>query len=272
MNLLLNARDTLLEKLAKPHADDWVPRVRVWVRRLPPEDFGTGQNVPDGASLAGWLLLSVSDNGMGIPGHVRERMFEPFFTTKDVGKGTGLGLATIWHIVTAAGGNVCLRSTPEHGSTFDVYLPAWSHSTDVPPAKVEPPAGPETGTLRVLLVEDDPLVARAMLAVLARSAHRVRLISDGREAAKVLKSEASSFDLLVLDVNLPGFSGVELVGMARDQRTTAQILVMSGRMDESVKRTLGELGVSHFLTKPFVIEEFEAAIRTCVAAGAAFPR
>jgi two-component system cell cycle sensor histidine kinase/response regulator CckA len=272
MNLLLNARDTLLEKLAKPHDDDWVPRVRVWVRRLPPEDFSTGQNVPDGASLDGWLLLSVSDNGMGIPGHVRERMFEPFFTTKDVGKGTGLGLATIWHIVTAAGGNVCLRSTPEHGTTFDVYLPAWSSSTDAPPVKVEPPAAPETGTLRVLLVEDDPLVARAMLAVLARSAHRVRLISDGREAAKVLKSEASSFDLLVLDVNLPGFSGVELVGMARDQRTTAQILVMSGRMDESARRTLEALGVSHFLKKPFVIEEFEAAIRTCVAAGAALPR
>jgi two-component system cell cycle sensor histidine kinase/response regulator CckA len=222
--------------------------------------------------LTGWLQLTVNDNGMGIPGNVKERMYEPFFTTKDVGKGTGLGLATIWHIVTAAGGNVRLESTPGKGTTFEVFLPAWSASTEAPPEMADTSPAPATGSLRVLLVEDDPLVSRAMMAVLSRSAHKVRLISDGREAARVLETDAGSFDLLVLDVNLPGYSGVELVSVAREHRTTAQILVMSGRVDESVRRTLEALGVSHFLTKPFAVEKFEAAVRACVAAGAALQR
>jgi two-component system, cell cycle sensor histidine kinase and response regulator CckA len=272
MNLLLNARDTLLEKLAKPHGADWEPRIRVGVSRLPAEDFSTGQNMPDDASLMGWLQLTVSDNGMGIPGNVRERMYEPFFTTKEVGKGTGLGLATIWHIVTAAGGNVRLKSTPGQGTTFEVFLPAWSASKEVPQEEAVPSFAPAIGSLRVLLVEDDPLVSKAMMAVLARGAHEVRLVSDGREAARVLETDAGSFDLLVLDVNLPGYSGVELVSVARKHRTTAQILVMSGRVDESVRRTLESLGVGHFLTKPFSVEKFEAAVRACVAAGAALPR
>jgi two-component system, cell cycle sensor histidine kinase and response regulator CckA len=269
MNLLLNARDTLLEKLAMPHGADWEPRIRVGASQLPAEDFSTGQNVPEGSSLTGWLQLTVNDNGMGIPGNVKERMYEPFFTTKDVGKGTGLGLATIWHIVTAAGGNVRLESTPGQGTTFEVFLPAWSASTEAPLEMADNSPAPATGSLRVLLVEDDPLVSRAMMAVLSRSAHKVRLISDGREAARVLETDAGSFDLLVLDVNLPGYSGVELVSVAREHRTTAQILVMSGRVDESVRRTLEALGVSHFLTKPFAVEKFEAAVRACVAAGAA---
>jgi two-component system, cell cycle sensor histidine kinase and response regulator CckA len=272
MNLLLNARDTLLEKLALPHGAEWQPRIRVGASRLPPKAFHAGEKVPHGSTLEGWLQLSVSDNGMGIPGQVRERMYEPFFTTKDVGKGTGLGLATIWHIVTAAGGNLRLKSTPELGTTFDIYLPAWSAPTEAPPAKIEVAAAQETGALRVLLVEDDPLVARAMQAVLVRGSHQVRLISDGREAARVLEADASAFDLLVLDVNLPGFSGVELVSLARKHRTTAQILVMSGRVDESVRRTLEALGVTHFLPKPFAIEDFESAVRTCVTAGAVSQR
>ncbi len=169
--------------------------------------------------------------------------------------------------MTAAGGSVRLMSTPEMGTTFDIYLPAWSASKEAPPAREEPTSAPATGTLRVLLVEDDALVARAMQTVLARSAHQVRLIGDGREAARVLEADSGSFDLLVLDVNLPGFSGVELVRLAREHRTSAQILVMSGRVDESAKAALESLGVRHFLTKPFAIEEFEAAMRTCVAEG-----
>ena len=272
MNLLLNARDTLLEKLELPHGADWQPRVRVGAGRLAPGDFDTGQVPPAGSSLEGWLRLSVSDNGMGIPGSVKERMFEPFFTTKDVGKGTGLGLATIWHIVTAAGGSVRLMSTPEMGTTFDIYLPAWSMAQEAPPERDELSSSPATGILRVLLVEDDALVADAITAVLERSAHRVRLIGDGREAAHVLATDPGSFDLLVLDVNLPGFSGVELVRLAREHRTTAQILVMSGRVEESVRITLESLGVHHFLKKPFALAEFEAAVRMCVAEGVGSPR
>jgi DNA-binding response OmpR family regulator len=134
-------------------------------------------------------------------------------------------------------------------------------------ASADPTPAPETGPLRVLLVEDDPLVSRAMLAMLSRGAHHVRLISEGRSAARALESDPNAFDLLVLDVNLPGLSGVELVTLARKLRTTAQILVMSGRMDESVRLTLESLGVNHFLAKPFAVAEFEAAVRKCVAVG-----
>jgi signal transduction histidine kinase len=115
INLILNARDTLMEKL--PHADaGFVPEIRVEGFFQPPNP-GAG-----GAAADGWVRLTVSDNGLGMAPEVRERVFEPFFTTKETGKGAGLGLATVWHLVAQHGGRIEVESTPGAGSQFHVFL------------------------------------------------------------------------------------------------------------------------------------------------------
>ncbi len=125
INLLLNARDTLLDKLGRPHEPDWQPRIQVQVTLLPPDPAEAGKSGPGGV-FRGWQRLTVRDNGLGMAPAVTERVFEPFFTTKEVGKGTGLGLATVWHLVTHGGGRVEIESVPGLGSAFHVFLPVWA--------------------------------------------------------------------------------------------------------------------------------------------------
>jgi signal transduction histidine kinase len=262
INLLLNARDTLLEKLSLPHDDSWVPLISVSVSALPAEASSPGKPRA-GVPLIGWQRLVVRDNGMGIPPSISERIFEPFFTTKEVGKGSGLGLATVWHIVTEAGGRVEVQSRPGVGSSFHVLLPV-RPGID-PPAKPPAPRPPAPATARVLLIEDESLVAQTVQAILRRGGHQVRHIADGAEAWKHLAGDFSQYDLLVVDVNLPGMNGVDLVGRIRAGNFAGRILVVSGRVGMSDLRALVQLHVDRVLTKPFTAQQFEAALSECLA-------
>jgi signal transduction histidine kinase/CheY-like chemotaxis protein len=262
INLLLNARDTLLEKLALPHDDSWVPLIRVTAVSLPPEAASAGKP-RNGIPLLGWQRLTVRDNGVGIPPNIGERIFEPFFTTKEVGKGTGLGLATVWHLVTEAGGRVEVESQPGVGSSFHVLLPVWP-GVDAP-AKPAVVRAPTPATARVLLIEDEPLVAQTVHAILRRGGHNVHHIADGAEAWKHLAGDFTQYDLLVVDVNLPGLNGVDLVGRARAGHFAGRILVVSGRVGMSDLRALVQLHVDRVLTKPFTAQQFEGALSECLS-------
>ncbi|HKB90493.1 MAG TPA: transporter substrate-binding domain-containing protein, partial [Opitutaceae bacterium] len=122
LNLFINAKDTLLEKLNSYSAQNWVPSIRVEAELLPPTACEPGHAYGE-EKLLGWQRLMVHDNGMGMPAEVRERIFEPFYTTKEVGKGTGLGLATVWHLTTEVGGRIEVESTWGLGTTFHVFFP-----------------------------------------------------------------------------------------------------------------------------------------------------
>jgi two-component system cell cycle sensor histidine kinase/response regulator CckA len=257
INLLLNARDTLLEKLALPHDDAWVPLVRVSAIGLPAET-ATAARPRGGVPLLGWVRLTVRDNGMGIPPNIGERIFEPFFTTKEVGKGTGLGLATVWHLITEAGGRVEMDSQPGTGSAFHVLLPIWP-GTEAP-AKPIPTRAAVPATARVLLIEDESLVAQTVQAILRRGGHAVNHIANGVEAWQHLAADSSRYDLLIVDVNLPGLNGVDLVGRVRSGNFSGRILVISGRVSASDLRALVQLHVDRVLTKPFTAQQFEAAL------------
>ncbi|HVW19706.1 MAG TPA: transporter substrate-binding domain-containing protein [Opitutaceae bacterium] len=263
INLLLNARDTLMEKLALPHDDSWVPHIRVSVAELPAGAAACAKPRP-GQTLAGWQRLTVSDNGLGMPVQVLERMFEPFFTTKEVGKGTGLGLATVWHLVVEAGGRVEADSKPGLGTTFHVYLPIWPSNEQAAPVpeavRTQAPA-----TASVLLIEDEPLVAQTVTAILRRGGHGVRHIADGGEAWRHLSEDLRSYNLLVVDVNLPGLNGVDLVSRVRERNFPGRILVVSGRVAMTDLRALVQLQVDRVLTKPFTPLQFETALRECLA-------
>jgi signal transduction histidine kinase/CheY-like chemotaxis protein len=258
LNLIINARDALLEKLGSAR-EGFAPEVRVEARFVP------GAGSPEAAEK-GVVRLTVADNGTGMSREVRDRMFEPFFTTKDVGKGTGLGLATVWHMVSSAGGRLEVESEPGQGSRFHVDLPAAPDGVLAAPG----PAAPK-GTVvpaRVFLGEDDDLVARAVVDAMRRAGHSVHRLADGAESWSHLKAHARAYELVLLDVNMPGLDGVEVVRRLRGEGGfPGAIVVLSGRLTSEQRRTLWAAPVNEILEKPFEPERLLAAVGRCVPGG-----
>jgi signal transduction histidine kinase len=265
LNLVLNARDTLLEKLAARRGE-WTPLIRVEVRLLPAEASGHADGSPSARTILGWQRLTIRDNGMGITPDVRERIFEPFFTTKDVGQGTGLGLATVWHLVTEASGRIEVESIAGEGSAFHVYLPMLP-ATEAAPEPVPPAAPAESRLARILLAEDDPLVATAVSIALKRAGHTVTHFTEGAAAWQHLQAQLPDYDLLLLDVNMPGLDGIELARRVRATgRFPGRIMISSGRLGSDDLPQIAAARVDRILNKPFAVAELLAAVNDCLAA------
>jgi two-component system cell cycle sensor histidine kinase/response regulator CckA len=263
VNLLLNARDTLEDKLAAHPPADWVPHIKVQAVHLPADAAQLPRRQQRDRQPIGWQRLSVRDNGLGITAAARERIFEPFYTTKAVGRGTGLGLATVWHLTTEAGGRVEVESTTGEGTVFHVTLPVW------PVPKIITKPAIATGTsgvhvARVLVVEDEELVALTIVAALRRHGHHVHHIADGIAGWEHLAPNPAAYDLLMLDVNLPGIDGIEFARRARAANYPGRILISSGRLTAPQLQAIGQLHVDRVLPKPFNLEEFQVAIRHCL--------
>jgi signal transduction histidine kinase len=260
LNLVLNARDTLLEKLTGA-PDNWTPTVHVEAVQIP---VGSSPQVPDWqgpGKLLGWQRLIVRDNGLGMAPEVRERIFEPFYTTKEVGQGTGLGLATVWRLVHDCGGRIEVDSAPGQGTAFQVFLPV-----QLVPAPAAGPAKPQSrsplGGARILLVEDEEYVAQTVAVALERAGYAVHHEPDGAAAWHHLQERFENYDLLVLDVNMPGINGLELTRRIRaSHRYDGPILIMSGRIDAHEMEQLTAAQVTCVLNKPFDITELQAAVR-----------
>ncbi len=263
LNLVINARDTLLEKLtAQP--GEWTPVIRVEVRLLPADAVSPAGDESLPGPLMGWQRLTVRDNGLGMTAGVRERIFEPFFTTKDVGKGTGLGLATVWHLVTEAGGRIEVESTPGQGTAFHLFLPMLPAPAG-PAAASTAPAGGAGQKARIFLAEDDGLVADAVTLALEHTGHKVTRAADGAEAWRHLQDHLADYHLLVLDVNMPGLDGIELAQRVRIQlRYRGPILITSGRLGAEELKHLADIRVDRVLNKPFAGQELTEAVRQCL--------
>jgi two-component system cell cycle sensor histidine kinase/response regulator CckA len=257
LNLLLNARDALLERLSGRNPANWVPKITIEGSQLAPGAFEAPPGQA-GSALLGWQVITVRDTGLGMPPDVVERIFEPFFTTKDVGKGTGLGLATVWHLVTGAGGRVKVESALGAGSTFQIYLPVWPATDKPAAAAVERKAGRK---VRLLLIEDETLVARPLIQILERNGHTVRYFENGLEAWKHLEANLGAYDLLIVDVNLPGMNGIDIVARAREREFAGRIFMVSGRFTSSDMSALTRLRIDHSLTKPFNVQQFLQAVQ-----------
>jgi PAS domain S-box-containing protein len=179
-----------------------------------------------------YVVLVVSDTGTGMTKEVMAHMFEPFFTTKELGKGTGLGLATSHEIVKEAGGHIAVSSEPGIGTTFRVYLPLVAGGTPTTAAPVIEtiPRGDET----VLLVEDDTAVRRLAARVLRDQGYDVVEASDGSDALRLLAERESDVDLLLTDVVLPGMGGRELAERVRESQPGVRTLFVSGYSDDVI--------------------------------------
>jgi CheY-like chemotaxis protein len=209
-----------------------------------------------------YVMLAVRDTGVGMDPQTQARIFEPFFTTKDVGKGTGLGLATVYGIVRQSGGLIRVESEPGQGTTFRVYLPQVDEAAAaVEAGTVAPrPAGAPRGSEVVLVVEDsDPLRAFGR-EVLELQGYTVLDAPNGLAALEMAVSHEERIDLLVSDVVLPGMNGRELAGRLTSQRPLLKVLFTSGHPAEVLERYGIEAGDS-YLQKPFTLDSLARKVR-----------
>lgn len=207
MNILLNARDAVL---ASGRID---PRITIEVTR------------GDGAPGTEHLMVSVSDNGVGMTADVRERVFEPFFTTKPVGQGTGLGLATAYTIMRDAGGAISCASTPGEGTTFRLELPALRQQAGAQ-AGMTGDVRPANGR-RVLVVEDEAAL-RALTRTILAQAGFVTATAQTAETALDLARQGRAFDVILVDRSMPGMGGARLLAALRVAQPTARVLYFTG--------------------------------------------
>jgi two-component system cell cycle sensor histidine kinase/response regulator CckA len=206
-----------------------------------------------------YVMLSVSDTGMGMTPEIMDRVLEPFFTTKEPGKGTGLGLSTVYGIVKQSGGNIWLYSEPGRGTTFKIYLPQADEALEGLKEETagEVPRGDET----ILVVEDEETVRKLAVRILKKQGYKVLEASGGDEALLRCKEFEDSIHLILTDVVMPGMSGKKLVDRLQKIYPEIKVLYMSGYTDNAIHHH-GVLDPgTNFIQKPFTIDGLARKMR-----------
>src|SRR2546422_995762 len=221
VNLVVNARDAMPKggRLTIETAD--VELDRSYVAAHVPTQPGP------------YVLLAISDTGVGMDGATKARLFEPFFTTKEPGRGTGLGLATVYGIVKQSGGYIWAYSELGHGTTFKIYLPRVAETAQAPESTPSPPT-PVGGSETVLVVEDQDEVRRLTKRVLEARGYTVLAARNGAEALEIVGRHATQIHLMITDVVMPGMNGRELAQLACARRSDLKVLYVSGYTGEAV--------------------------------------
>ncbi len=206
-----------------------------------------------------YVMLAITDTGIGMSREVRRRLFEPFFTTKETGKGTGLGLSTTYGIVKQSKGYIWVYSEPGIGTTFKVYLPRGSGSA----LDVEPPSATseKRPSETVLLVEDEEGVRHLSKRILSRAGYRVLEAGNGDEAERIFAAHAAEIDLVITDVIMPGCGGPELLARLQVGTPALRVLYMSGYTEQVAATKAGIDRGLPFVQKPFTAAEFVRHVR-----------
>ncbi len=255
VNLVVNARDAMPKGGTLTIETAQVELTRSPVYYLTP--------LPPGP----YVRLAVSDTGCGMDRKTQSHIFEPFFTTKEEGKGSGLGLSTIFGIVTQCGGAIDVTSRVGHGTRFDLYFPR-VESEVIPTAPTQPLGQPQRGTETILLAEDEQSVRVLVRDELRKLGYRVLEAKNGIEACLLATQQAGSFQLLLTDVVMPGMAGRELAQHLSVIIPDLRTLFISGYMDDVGIMAGLEEGTSSFLQKPFTPEVLARAVRDLLDASA----
>jgi two-component system cell cycle sensor histidine kinase/response regulator CckA len=213
------------------------------------------------ATATRYVVMRVSDTGIGMDETTRHRIFEPFFTTKGPGKGTGLGLALVFGIVENHEGLVNVESQLGVGTTFTVCLPVeeHTHETSRPPklATQEAPGGLET----LLVVEDEETLRELLKAVLISKGYTVLTAEDGQQGIETFLKHQAEIAVVILDLGLPKLNGLEVFKRMREGDPGVKVILASGFIDPETKKEVHEAGVKHFVQKPYSPDDVLKKIR-----------
>ncbi|NMB75818.1 MAG: PAS domain S-box protein [Myxococcales bacterium] len=247
LNLGINARDAVGKK------GEIVFSIRQ--HRLEREEgCAGGVTLPPGS----YVGISVRDTGEGMSEETQHKLFTPFFTTKQPGKGTGLGLAAVFGVVSSHGGGIRVESRVGQGSCFDVFLPA--HEPIAAATTSAASASPGRRGLRIVLVEDDPVLREATSAMLSLLNHQVVVCAGPADALEAVCRNGSEAELVLMDVNMPGLSGIEVAGEIHRHSPSVRVLLVSGRPLSLEDAARLPANVCGFLAKPYSLADLEKEI------------
>ncbi len=206
-----------------------------------------------------YVLLSITDTGIGMDSKTLERVFEPFFTTKELGRGTGLGLASVYGIIKGHNGHIDVESKKGNGTTFKIYLPASGRKVQ---KTVKTADSLMEGTKTILLVDDEEMVLNVGRRFLKVTGYRVLTARDGREAIEVYEKYKDSIDLVLLDIVMPNMKGGEVFDRLKEINPEIKVLLVSGYSIDGEATKILERGCNGFIQKPFDMKQLSEAIRT----------
>jgi signal transduction histidine kinase/HAMP domain-containing protein len=252
VNMVINARDAMSDK-----------------GKLVIETLNTKLNKTNNGSASpgdaeDFAVLKISDNGIGISDEVKKRIFEPYYTTKEVGKGTGLGLATSYGIITAAGGKIDIESEPGKGTTFIIYIPRINieyEKLDYETSHISLPRGSET----ILLVEDDNFVLDIISEILQDNGYKVLVANHPDSALSIARQELENIDLIITDMVMPYMTGEEISSLIKVEKPDLKVLFMSGYTEnDSLKNKV--ITGNDFIQKPFSPEDLLVKVNSMLSA------
>jgi CheY-like chemotaxis protein len=247
LNLAVNARDAMPEG----------GRLTIEIQNVDLDESYAAQHAA--VKPGPYVMLAVSDSGTGMDAATRARIFEPFFTTKGPGKGTGLGLATVYGIVNQSGGSIWVYSEPGRGTTFKIYLPRIDEAAAASrSAEVRPAAG---GTETVLIVEDEEALRTLAVRILRSAGYHVLTARTGAEALQVIGQTPGSVQIVFTDVVMPEMGGPELARRIAESYPAIKVLFSSGYTDDAVLRDGVVDRAAHFIGKPYTRSGLTHAIR-----------
>jgi CheY-like chemotaxis protein len=215
-------------------------------------------------------MLTVTDTGCGMDAKTQARIFEPFFTTKEQGKGTGLGLATVYGVIKQSGGYIWVYSEIGCGTTFKIYLPKITAKIEEL-AALKPIPAPASGSETILFVEDEQSVRELVREYLSARGYSVLEASDGIQALDIASAHPGAIQLLITDVVMPRLSGRELASQVATARRNLKVLYISGYTDDSIFRHGVLEGGMEFLQKPFNLRTLAQKIREILDGETATP-